>query len=190
MAKLFVFLGNPGSEYERTRHNVAWMILDYFSLSKNLSWSKKFKGFVASLDYKGEKFIFLKPQTFMNLSGESAVAAKQFYKIENSDVLVVHDELDIPFGQIQFKFGGGVAGHNGLKSLQQHLGGPDFRRLRIGISRPVHGTVSNYVLSAFDDIEKANLDRFLQGAADALFTYVDLGYELASTKFSKKNFLA
>ena len=190
MAKLIICLGNPGREYSETRHNIAWMFLDHLKFSSDLAWKSKFKAEFANYQHKGENFIFLKPQTFMNLSGESAVLAKKFFKVENSDILAVHDELDIPYGQIMFKSGGGVAGHNGLKSLSQHLGDQSFRRLRLGVSRPKGSqSVSSWVLSQFSSDEKIFLEDYLKGSAKAIESFISLGFEKASNRFSKKSFV-
>lgn len=149
--KLIVGLGNPGAEYADTRHNVGFMVADGVQAAFGLpSFAKKCKGLVSKGRVAGEDVVVLKPQTYMNLSGESVQAAVAFYKLKAADVLVIHDELDIAVGLLKFKVGGGDAGHNGLKSISQMLGTPDYARLRFGIGRPVHkAQVADYVLEDF-----------------------------------------
>jgi len=162
---LFVGLGNPGKDYEKHRHNVGFMVLDAV-LEDNpsfSSYSKKYKGLFTAGQIAGEKVALLKPETFMNLSGESVVKAAQFYKIPPERIIVFHDELDLKPGELRVKQGGGNAGHNGLKSIQQHLGTPDFWRVRIGIGRPAHkGQVSSYVLSDFSKEDQEWLPDFVE----------------------------
>ncbi|MDR2922571.1 MAG: aminoacyl-tRNA hydrolase [Treponema sp.] len=132
MLQLAVFLGNPGSQYKNNRHNAAWMLAETLPFYSSLDWQKKFKGLYAAMD----GFHFLKPQTYMNLSGESAQAAASFFKIKLEDIIVIHDEIELPFGTLSLKFSGGMGGHNGLRSMKAVFGSADFWRLRIGIGRP------------------------------------------------------
>jgi peptidyl-tRNA hydrolase, PTH1 family len=162
MNKLIVLLGNPGTEYEGTKHNVAWLAVDKSQKYSSLVWKNKFKGVYASLDVDNDKIYFLKPETYMNLSGESVKPLCDFFKIAPQNILVIQDELDLPIGTVVAKFGGGLAGHNGLKSISQHLGTNDFYRLRIGIGRPAHGSVSDYVLSNFRGDELIHIESVLQ----------------------------
>lgn len=158
--KLLVGLGNPGNEYTDTRHNAGFMVVDEVRLAAGMAaWKAGFKGLVAKGKVAGEDVVLLKPQTFMNLSGASVQAAMAFYKVAAKDVLVVHDELDIPLAQVKFKVGGGDAGHNGLKSITGALGTAEYARLRFGIGRPVHkAQVSDYVLHRFDADEALVVD--------------------------------
>ncbi|MFZ8933769.1 MAG: aminoacyl-tRNA hydrolase [Bacteriovoracaceae bacterium] len=183
--KLIVGLGNPGSKYEDTRHNIGMMALDQL---ERFDWKSKFKGLYSQLDDGEKRYYFLKPQTYMNLSGESIRALCDFFKIKPSEVLILHDELDLPLGTITFKKGGGLAGHNGLKSTAQHLNTNDFYRLRIGIGRPAHGDVSRYVLTGFQGDENIIVEKQLEGVCDALRTLMKSGYERAANKFSRKSF--
>ena len=162
MFRLVVGVGNPGIQYATTKHNIAWLLFDSMSTTQFANWKSKFKGEYCDVDIKGQKTTFLKPQTFMNLSGESVQPLAAFYKIAPSEILVVHDELDIPFGQVHFKMGGGLAGHNGLKSIAASLGTDAFGRMRIGIGRPVHGSVSDWVLSGFPKEQQAFLPNLLE----------------------------
>lgn len=183
--KLIVGLGNPGKKYEKNRHNVGMILLD----SLNERWQEKFKGLYAQESVGSSKVFYLKPQTFMNLSGESVQPMAAFFKINPSDILVVHDELDLPFGTLALKKGGGLAGHNGLKSIAAQLGTQDFLRLRLGIGRPPHGDVSNWVLSDFSKEENIVLNKFLTEGASALKTFLDKGFDAAATTYSRKNVL-
>ncbi len=164
MISLFVFLGNPGAQYECNRHNAGVMLADFLaeSLSGALSFSlkKQFKGEFAQYSLNGgnaEKNVFLKPATFMNLSGESVIEVMNFYKVKAEQALVIHDELELPFGVISLKFAGGLGGHNGLRSIEKMTGTRDFWRLRIGIGRPNHDDIASYVLSDFSKSEKPDL---------------------------------
>ena len=165
---LVVGLGNPEKKYAKNRHNVGFMVAD--SLRADLGapdWRDKWKG----LTTKAEDVALLKPMTFMNLSGESVQPAAAFLKASPGEIVVVHDELDLPFGDVRLKVGGGHAGHNGLRSIIECLGSPDFVRLRIGIGRPPpgwQGDAAGYVLSNFDPVEAAGLPHVLERATAAI----------------------
>lgn len=188
MFKLVVALGNPGPDYAKTRHNVGWMFLDSLPELHSVIWKNKFKGEYTEINFKGDKVYFLKPQTFMNLSGESVQPLITFFKINPEDILVVHDELDLPFGQVHFKKGGGLAGHNGLKSMASVLGNDQFSRLRIGIGRPPHGNVSNWVLSPFSKEESPYLADLFKKLHDPWVVAMIEGIAKAGI-YNKKNFL-
>jgi PTH1 family peptidyl-tRNA hydrolase len=185
MIRLVCGLGNPGNEYAKTRHNIGFMTLDHFGFS----WQKKFKGLFTQENFNSQKIVFLKPQTYMNLSGESVVEACQFFKIQSSEILVVYDEIDLPYGQVGLKKGGGLAGHNGLKSIAGLLGKDDFYRVRLGVGRPVHGTVANHVLGEFSSDEKKSIDNYLKEARGIVEFILNDGFEKASQKFSKKSLI-
>ncbi len=163
MVKLMAFLGNPTREYSLTRHNVGFQLADH--LYATLPWSKKFHARVAS---NGGIFL-LKPETYMNESGRSVRAAMDFYNLDIEGLLVVHDDLELPFGTLRLQQGGGLGGHKGLRSIVQHLSDDAFLRLRIGIGRPTHGSVSSWVLSRFSPIEEAQLPQ-LFSLSEALLT--------------------
>ena len=165
LIELVAFLGNTGKQYERNRHNAAWLFADSLSSVSSLSWSKKFKGESATLNALGRKIQLLKPHTFMNLSGESIAEAASFYKIKPECILVVHDELELPAGTFALKWSGGLGGHNGLRSAKACLGTADFWRLRFGIGRPPHDDVALWVLSDFSKDELPAMDAAFQGAA-------------------------
>jgi PTH1 family peptidyl-tRNA hydrolase len=186
---LIASLGNPGREYENTRHNLGWLMVDDLHCCSSLRWKEKFKGLYFKTTEHGNDFVFLKPQTFMNLSGQSVKAAMTFFKVPLEDVLIVHDELDFPFGTIGFKSGGGLAGNNGLKSIAEQLGSKDFKRLRLGIGRPKYGDVSNHVLSKFSSEEGPLLDDYKKLGTQALDSYMKEGFAKAANKYSKKSFI-
>lgn len=165
--KLFAGLGNPGSKYAGNRHNIGFMALDRIAADHNFGpWREKFQGQVSEGILGGEKVVLLKPATFMNLSGQSVQAAMTFFKLTPADLVVFHDELDLEPGRLRVKQGGGHAGHNGLRSIGQHLG-PDYLRVRLGIGHPGHkDRVSAYVLSDFAKSDGAWLDPLLDGIAD------------------------
>lgn len=171
--KLIVGLGNPGDKYEHNRHNIGFKIADKL-LDKNAfsSWRDKFSAHIAEGRIGNEKAVLVKPMTYMNESGQAVQRAAHFYKIQPEDVIVIHDELDLAPGKARTKMGGGHAGHNGLRSIQKHLGTPDFLRLRCGIGHPGDkARVHNYVLGNFSKEETSDwVDRFIETAAD----YFDL----------------
>jgi peptidyl-tRNA hydrolase, PTH1 family len=168
MIRLIVFLGNPGAEYAETRHNVARRLLPELSFHSNLEWQQKFKGQYAETRTPASKVWLLVPDTFMNKCGESAGALAAFFRLERSEILAVHDDLELEFGKIGLKSGGGAAGHNGLRSLTQALGGADFKRLRLGIGRPVKGTVESFVLGKFTPDERPWLTHLSTAGAHLL----------------------
>ena len=166
---LVVGLGNPGREYARNRHNVGWLVVDELARRHGGSWRGKFEGQLAETRIEGHKVALLKPETFMNDSGRSVQAAARFFKVEPDSILVVHDEGDLELGRLQARRGGGLAGHNGLRSLAKQLGTPDFLRLRVGVGRPGRGDprpLADYVLSNFEPHEDP--DALVRAAADAV----------------------
>ncbi len=186
MDKLIIGLGNPGSKYHHTRHNIGWDVFEELSFGSDLNWIEKFKGLYSVYSFRGHKIYFLKPQTFMNLSGESVQPFMNFFKITVDNILVIHDELDLPYGTIAFKKGGGLAGHNGLKSIAAQLGTQEFKRLRVGIGRPVHGDVSNWVLSTYTGEDKDFFKGYLAETAKAVEHIFEVGFDKAATAYSKK----
>jgi PTH1 family peptidyl-tRNA hydrolase len=221
MLRLVVFLGNPGPEYERNRHNAGRLLAARLPFYAALSWTKKFKGRFASCDSDvilgggappaappgfspSGTVYFLMPETWMNLSGEPVRAAAGFLKIKPEEIIVVHDELELAPGVVSFKFGGGLGGHNGLRSIKQCLGSADFWRLRIGIGRPagrlpgeggppvkgVHaggtGEIAGWVLSDFPAAGEPVLSAALEAAAAALVTALAAGAERLLPEWGKK----
>lgn len=149
--KLIVGLGNPGKEYENTRHNIGFMIIDNYL--NNPSWQKKFNALYTTDMINNEKVIFVKPETYMNLSGNSVIEFVNFYKIEPKDILVVHDDLDLPFSKIRIKTNSSAGGHNGIKSIINRLNTNSFARLKIGISHNTNGDTKDFVLGKFNSEE-------------------------------------
>ncbi|GMB10069.1 aminoacyl-tRNA hydrolase [Thermolongibacillus altinsuensis] len=169
MVKLFVGLGNPGKEYERTRHNVGFMVIDELSRRFQVSLDQaKFKGIFGIGMVGGEKVILCKPLTYMNLSGECVRPLMDYYRIDVEDIIVVYDDLDLPTGTIRLRPKGSAGGHNGMKSLIHHLGTDHFKRIRIGIDRPQNGMkVTDYVLGRFTEEEMTKIETAIQKSADA-----------------------
>lgn len=165
--QLFVGLGNPGAKYAGTRHNIGFMALDRIAADHGFTpWKSRFQGELAEGTLGGEKIMLLKPMTFMNLSGQSVGEAMRFYKLSPADVVVFHDELDLVPGKAKVKDGGGHAGHNGLRSVHQHIG-PDYRRVRMGIGHPGHkDRVAGYVLHDFAKAEADWVATLLDGISD------------------------
>jgi PTH1 family peptidyl-tRNA hydrolase len=164
--------------------------LDRFAHLAGIPVTKKnFSGLFGEGSFLGQRILLLKPQTFMNLSGRSVAEALRFHKLELSDLLIIHDDLDIPFGQIRFKEDGGHGGHNGLRSLHQLLGGGSYPRLRVGIGRPLHGDMADYVLSGFDKEEMAGLSAVVDGVVDALEIFIKDGLPKAMSLYNNRNML-
>ncbi|MDR0527849.1 MAG: aminoacyl-tRNA hydrolase [Spirochaetaceae bacterium] len=191
-----VFLGNPGRQYEQTRHNAGRLLVPY--LNYFFTWQKKFKGNFAKitrLDGSINKTLcFLEPETYMNLSGESVAGLVCYYKIPYENILVVHDELELELGQISLKFGGGLGGHKGLRSIKASLNSADFWRLRIGIGRPPgeknKTSVSDWVLSCFSMEESVKLKLVLEHCAAAVEKFVTEGPQTLLPEWNKINILA
>jgi peptidyl-tRNA hydrolase, PTH1 family len=182
---LVVGLGNPGREHVRNRHNVGWMVADELARRHGGSWRGKFSGKLAELRIDSHRIALLKPETYMNESGRSVRAAMQFFKLEPDAVLVVHDEGDLDYGRLQARFGGGLAGHNGLRSIAQHLKTHDFLRLRVGVGRPGRGDprpLADYLLSDFDPED--DVEALVAHAADAVEAVDVEGLESAQRKFN------
>ncbi|MFW5842616.1 MAG: aminoacyl-tRNA hydrolase [Spirochaetota bacterium] len=164
MRRLLVLLGNPGKKYHRTRHNAGRLFGDYLGEALGLSWRGKFHGLVAEAKLAGERVVLLEPETFMNDSGRSARAATDFYSIPLQSVMAVYDDTELDFGVVAVQTGGGFKGHNGVRSLAQHVGGGEFPRLRIGVGRPRSGALSAHVLGPFNSWEWSVLEDVFSGA--------------------------
>lgn len=165
--KLIVGLGNPGPKYARNRHNIGFMALDRIAADHGFSpWKSKHQGSVSEGRFGSERAVLLKPETFMNNSGQSVQAAMRFYKLEPQDVIVLHDEIDLAPGKVKCKTGGGHAGHNGLRSIHAHIG-PEYDRVRLGVGHPGHkDAVPGYVLRDFPKADDDWLDDVLRGIGD------------------------
>ncbi|MDR1901970.1 MAG: aminoacyl-tRNA hydrolase [Treponema sp.] len=204
MIDLVVFLGNHGGQYAHNRHNAGRILAERLSFFSFLNWQRKYKGcyaalerealaaYTSSLDDPAERAVqtgrvhFLMPETFMNLSGDSVIAAASFFKIEPENIVLVHDELELPLGTAAFKFSGGLGGHNGLRSMRLNFGTADFWRLRIGIGRPNHSDIAGWVLSDFSAAEIPVLDRVLEVCAPALIRAILHGPEVMLPEWNKK----
>jgi PTH1 family peptidyl-tRNA hydrolase len=178
-------LGNPGREYERTRHNAGWLALDELARRHDGTWRSKFSGSLAEVRLDERRLALLKPETYMNESGRSVAAAARYFKVEPGALLVVHDDVDLEQGRLQARRGGGLAGHNGLRSLARELGTQEFLRLRIGVGRPGRGdarSVSDWVLSPFAPEE--DVEALVARSADAVEAIATDGLEAAQARFN------
>jgi PTH1 family peptidyl-tRNA hydrolase len=182
---LVVGLGNPGREYAKNRHNVGWMVVEELARRHGGGWRSKFSAQLAELRVDGHRVALVKPETYMNESGRSAGAALRFYKLEPEALLVVHDDGDLEVGRLQVRMGGGLGGHNGLRSVAQHLKTQDFIRLRVGVGRPGRGDprpLADYVLSDFEPED--DVQAIVARAADAVETLDTEGLERAQQTFN------
>ena len=178
-------LGNPGPEHARDRHNIGWMVVDELAHRHDGSFRSKFRGRLGDVRVGEAKLALLKPETYMNESGASIQAAAAFYKLPGEQVLVVHDDVDLETGRLQARLGGGLAGHNGLRSIAQRLGSQDFLRLRVGVGRPGRGDprpVADYVLSAFAPEDDA--EAIVGRACDAVEALAADGLEETQRRFN------
>jgi len=178
-------LGNPGREHVRDRHNVGWMAVDEFARRHGGNFRAKFSGRLAEVRVGERRVALLEPETYMNDSGRSIAAAVRFFKVAPADVLVVHDEVDLEVGRLQLRLGGGLGGHNGLRSVAQALGTQEFARLRVGVGRPGRGdrrSVADYVLSPFDDVD--DVAEIVARSADAVEALLVDGLSGAQQRFN------
>ena len=182
---LVVGLGNPGREHTRDRHNVGWMVVDELARRHDGSFKSKFSGQLAQVRVDGLRLALLKPETYMNLSGSSLAAAARFFKLPTEQIAVIHDEVDLEHARIQVRLGGGLAGHNGLRSIRQALGSAEFLRIRAGVGRPGRGDrrpVADYVLSPFEPDDDA--ETLIARAADAVEVLAIDGLDEAQRRFN------
>lgn len=183
---LVIGLGNPGREYKETRHNVGFMVADRLAARMGASFGRlESKALVAKGELAGRRVILGKPQTYMNLSGQSVSSLVRFYKVSLESLLVAYDDVDLPFGVLRLRPGGGSAGQKGMASIIQSLGGQNFSRLRIGIGRPPgRMEAADYVLQKFSRSEQEQLDEILDRAADAVQAFVTQGLEMAMNQYN------
>jgi len=182
---LIAGLGNPGREHERDRHNVGWMVVDELARRHEGSFKSKFSGRLAETRIGESRVALLEPETYMNESGRSIGAAARFFKVTPEALLVVHDDVDLDVGRLQARLGGGLAGHNGLRSIAQSLGTPEFLRLRIGVGRPGRGDprdIADYVLSRFEPDEDA--EGVISSSADAVEMLLSEGLTATQQRFN------
>lgn len=189
MAYLIIGLGNPGKRYESTRHNIGFMALDVLAAQLEIALKQKsFNALWGKGTIAGKNVLLAEPQTFMNLSGTAVRQLQSFFKTDISNLIVIHDDLDLPFGSVRLKAGGGTAGHNGLASIESNLGTPGFIRVRLGIGKPVDKSrIEGYVLEPFKGEEIDILPEILKRAADACAEIVISDMQNAMGKYQKKN---
>lgn len=184
---LIVGLGNPGTQYALTRHNIGFMAVDLFaeSLNARTAWKEEHKALTLKAQIDDQQVMLMKPQTFMNLSGQSVQALMAFYKISIENILVLHDEIDQAFGQMKFSKNRGAGGHNGIKNISELIGA-DYARLRLGVGRPPipEMKIADYVLQKFSVEEFSKMPDFLNKAGDAIDTFIFEGLGKASTQFN------
>ena len=187
--KLVVGLGNPGKEYHNTRHNIGFNVVDYYLNKKkiDLKWSKKFDGEYLITDINNEKVIFLKPTTFMNLSGISVRKIVDYYQISIDDILIISDDLDLNIGIFKLKANGSSGGHNGLKSIEEHLHSSNYKRLKVGISKNNDIDTKDYVLGNFSKTELDTLNSLYDTISAVLDDYFILPFSDLMSKYNRKN---
>lgn len=184
--KIIVGLGNPGDEYEATRHNVGFRVVDRLSSRFGGNFKKaRFKSVESSIDIDGSKLVLVKPSTYMNLSGEAVSGAIRFYKRKADSLLVIHDDLDLPLGRLKFSHASSAGGHHGVESIIEHLGTQHFSRLRFGIGKPMRsGQTVDYVLSSFKEEESKILEEAIDQAAEAVLYFIKNGIQAAMNYYN------
>ena len=190
--KIIVGLGNPGTQYRMSRHNIGFQIVDRLAQTNHISIrTKRFRSLYGTGWIGFQQVVLSQPMTFMNLSGEAVKKVIDFFHLRIEDLVVVHDDLDLPFGRLRFKRRGGDGGHQGIRSIIERTGGNHFLRLKVGIGRPPHGMDSaDYVLDVFDRIERSQLDQVLSQAAESLKVMLLEGLDKAMNQFQKKSSLS
>jgi peptidyl-tRNA hydrolase, PTH1 family len=183
--KLIVGLGNPGSRYAGTRHNVGYAVVDILTQSPHASrLPSRFQGQMAELREDPWRVLLVKPETFMNLSGRCVHEVMQFYQVPREDLLVVCDDINLPLGKLRFRARGSHGGHKGLRDIQNHLGTTEYSRLRIGVGSPGEGDVVDYVLGRFRPTEQAVMEDAVRTAAQAVMVWVERGTELCMNQYN------
>ena len=184
---LVVFLGNPGTKFNGTRHNAGFMAADAMAKELNISINKlRFKALTAQVEIGGEKVLLMKPQTYMNLSGEAVIQAAKFYKISPEHIIVVSDEVAMPIGKLRIRKSGSAGGHNGLKNIIQHLGTQDFPRIRMGVGAAPHPDydMADWVLSTFKNKDAEDMQALAERVSKAVQCYITEGPDRAMNKFN------
>ena len=186
--KIIVGLGNPGNEYAKTRHNVGFMLIDALADNLNITlWKDKFNAQIAEGRIGTEKILLVKPQTYMNNSGEAVGPLMRWYKLEPEDIIVAHDDMDIPAGTVRIRKKGSSGGHNGIKSLIAHLGSENFARIRLGIGRPLPGwSVVKHVLAPFPAEDRIEVDKAIDYLIPAVKCIITDGLDIAMNKYNPK----
>ena len=184
--KLIVGLGNPGKEYENTRHNIGFMMIDYIIQELNITKSsEKMGGKYFEININGEKVIFLKPQQYINLSGDVIIRFMNFYKIEKEDIFIIHDDLDLEVGKFKLREKGGSGGHNGLKNIESHLKSKEYNRMKIGISNNKNIDTKDYVLGRLSKEEKEKLNEIIKSGPNIIKDYLNLSFTNLMNKYNK-----
>ena len=181
--KLIVGLGNPGMEYENTRHNVGFMVLDNYAKNNNLTFKKKFNGLYSSFNYRGEKVILLKPQTYMNLSGDCVVEFKNYFDINPDDIFVIYDDINFEVGKIKIKQGGSSGGHNGINDIINKLKTTKIKRLKVGISKNILN-LKDYVLSDFNKYEIEILEKLFKTTDEIIDDFLKIDFDKIMSKYN------
>lgn len=185
--KLIVGLGNPGKEYEKTRHNTGFLVIDEIASELGVSLTtKKFKACICKCNYKNESIILMKPSTYMNLSGEAVIEAVKFYRLDPSDIIVIYDDLDLPVGKIRLREKGSAGGQNGMKNIISHLHTQEFDRIRVGIGKDTHIPTVDYVLGKTKKEDLPAYENALKEAKDAVLYAIENDFSKAMCKFNKK----
>ena len=183
--KLIVGLGNPGKEYEKTRHNCGFRVIEKLEAEFGETCNKvKFQGLYTKVKYKGEDIILLKPTTYMNLSGQSVIEAMKFFKVNLEDIIVIYDDLDTEVGKIRLRETGNPGGHNGMKNVVQHLNSKNFKRVRVGIGRDMQIKIIDYVLMKFPKADEAKMEEAFIQAKDAVLLTLEKGFNHAMNKYN------
>ena len=188
--KLIVGLGNPGVLYQWSRHNIGFQVVDRLAGINHIQiCTRRFKTRYGLGRIDSQKVVLTKPMTFMNLSGEAVKRVSDFFRVGIEDLIIIHDDLDLPFGRLRIKRRGGDGGHQGVRSIIETIGGNNFLRLKVGIGRPPRGMeAADYVLSSFDEVQKQHLDQILSQAAEALVVMIKEGLETALNRYQRKLF--
>lgn len=184
--KLIIGLGNPGKEYDNTRHNIGFMVIDELFKQKqtNPLWQNKFNATYTSLNINAEKVYFLKPLTYMNLSGTAIQEFMHYFKIETKDILIIHDDLDLPLGKYRLKVNSSAGGHNGIKSIIECLGTNSFARLKVGIGKNSHYDTKDYVLSSFSKAEQEELSKLYPTLIKIIYSFLELNINELMNKYN------
>ena len=181
--KLIVGLGNPGKKYEKTRHNMGFMAVDFYAAKKDLSFKSKFNGLYSELTIKGEKVIILKPQTFMNLSGECVSSFVNYFNIDINDILVIYDDRDFEVGSYKLKFGGSSAGHNGMQNIIDHLKTQNIKRLRLGISKNDIPLI-DYVLQKLSEEDQKTINNMKDNICNIIDDFISMDFDSLMSKYN------
>lgn len=187
--KLIIGLGNPGQKYQNTRHNIGFMFVDYIAQDLKLEFSlnKQLKSLIAFTTINGEKIVFIKPQTFMNLSGEAVLAVANYYKVETSDMLVIYDDLDLPTGKVRIRKNGSSGGHKGMKNIIELMKTQEIKRIRIGIMNNSNIETIDYVLGRFSAGEEASINLALSKSTEMFTSYLKDSFDDFMNKFNRSN---